>query len=146
MSEPVKPELKQCSRCHSTCTLEHYEKNRKGEWFKLCNSCRTKRRIHDATYRETHREEMNQYQQEYKRTYREKHNDDKQTCPRCNCQFRIVNWTLNKHMKTWSCYKAGLKTETTRKDFYQWVLDNRDNLLPGYKSLIPEAEEYFKEN
>ena len=127
MSEPVKPELKQCSRCHSTCTLEHYEKNRKGEWFKLCNSCRTKNR-------------------EEKNTYREKHDNDKQTCPRCNCQFRIVNWTLNKHMKTWSCYKAGLKTETTRTDFYQWVLDNRDNLLPGYKSLIPEAEDFLKEN
>ena len=39
MSE-IKPELKQCSRCHSNCTLEQYEKNRKGELFKLCNNCR----------------------------------------------------------------------------------------------------------
>ena len=44
MLESVKPELKQCSRCHSTCTIEHYEKNRKGEWFKLCNNCRSKKR------------------------------------------------------------------------------------------------------
>ena len=38
MSEEIKTELKQCSRCHSRVTLEHYEKNRKGEWFKLCNN------------------------------------------------------------------------------------------------------------
>ena len=42
MSE-VKPEIKQCSRCHSICTLEHFEKNRKCEWFKLCNNCRARK-------------------------------------------------------------------------------------------------------
>ena len=51
MSE-VKPELKQCSRCHSTCTLEHFEMNRKGELFKLCNNCRSKKREENNTYRE----------------------------------------------------------------------------------------------
>ena len=40
--EENKPELRQCTRCHSSCTLEHFELNRKGELFKLCNNCRGK--------------------------------------------------------------------------------------------------------
>ena len=32
--------LKQCSRCHSNILLDFFEKNRKGELFKTCNSCR----------------------------------------------------------------------------------------------------------
>jgi hypothetical protein len=40
----VKPDLRKCSRCHSTCSLEHFEINRKGEFYKLCNTCRVKKK------------------------------------------------------------------------------------------------------
>ena len=69
MSE-IKPELKQCSRCHSTCTLEHYEKNRKGEWFKLCNNCRSKNREEKNTYRESRGEAHREKERAYARQYR----------------------------------------------------------------------------
>ena len=75
MSE-VKPELRQCSKCHSTCTLEHFEKNRKGEWFKLCNNCRKGKREYDQLnkeeiwykrreYRETNRDNIKEYNKQY---------------------------------------------------------------------------------
>ena len=57
MSE-IKPELRTCSRCHSTCTLEHFEMNRKGELFKLCNNCRSKKRGENKEYYDNHREEL----------------------------------------------------------------------------------------
>ena len=86
MSE-VKPELKQCSRCHSICTFEHYEKNRKGEWFKLCNNCRSTKREERKEYRDTHREEVLQQKRDYRRynqgkirqanrQYREQHREE----------------------------------------------------------------------
>ena len=33
-------ELKTCSRYRSTTTYDYFSKNRKDEWFKLCNNCR----------------------------------------------------------------------------------------------------------
>ena len=72
MSE-VKPQLRQCSRCHSTCTLEHYEKNRKGEWFKLCNNCRGKSRDYIGEYRDLKGEGSRQKARDYAVQYR-KHN------------------------------------------------------------------------
>jgi len=33
-------EVKRCSRCHSSLLLEYYQKNRKGEYYKTCNTCR----------------------------------------------------------------------------------------------------------
>ena len=75
MSE-IKPELKQCSKCHFTCTLEHYEKNRKGEWFKLCNNCRSRNREEKNTYRELKGEAYREKERAYARQYR-KNNTDK---------------------------------------------------------------------
>ena len=69
-------ELKQCSRCHSKCSLEHFEKNRKGEWFKLCNNCRSKNREHKNEYREVKGEEYRQKERDYAIQYR-KNNPDK---------------------------------------------------------------------
>ena len=44
--------LKTCSRCHSTMLLEFYDKNRKGEYFKLCNNCRRKKKDYADTHKE----------------------------------------------------------------------------------------------
>ena len=68
----VKPELRKCSRCHSTCTLDHYEKNRKGEWFKLCNNCRGKTREIKNEYRELKGEETRQKERDYAIQYKKK--------------------------------------------------------------------------
>ena len=38
-------ELKTCSRCKSTILLKHFEINRKGEYFKLCNNCRSSKHV-----------------------------------------------------------------------------------------------------
>ena len=76
MSE-VQPELKQCSRCHSTCTLEHFEKNRKNEWFKTCNNCRKCKKEYDQQnrddilyrkwiYRENNKDKIREYNKQYK--------------------------------------------------------------------------------
>ena len=70
MSE-VKPELKQCSRCHSNCTLEHFEINRKGELFKLCNNCRNRGRQIKNDYDATHKEENKIKHKEYYESHRE---------------------------------------------------------------------------
>jgi hypothetical protein len=43
MSE-VLVNLRVCSRCHSTVLTEYFEKNRKGQWFRTCNSCRDKKK------------------------------------------------------------------------------------------------------
>ena len=59
-------ELKQCSRCHSKCILEHFEKNRKGEWFKTCNNCRKVNRDSFKNYREEHKEQELQRNRQYR--------------------------------------------------------------------------------
>ena len=71
MSE-VKPELKQCSRCHSTCALEHFEKNRKGEWFKLCNNCRSSKREGNKRYRDNNKDKI----QQSRKTHYENNKDE----------------------------------------------------------------------
>ena len=76
MSEEIKTELKQCSRCHSTVTLEHYEKNRKGEWFKLCNNCRHRKAKENQEYRESKGETYREKERQYAKQYR-KENPDK---------------------------------------------------------------------
>ena len=76
MSEEIKIDLKTCSRCQSTVTLEHYEKNRKGEWFKTCNSCRSRNRIERQEYRESKGEENREKERAYAKQYR-KNNPDK---------------------------------------------------------------------
>jgi hypothetical protein len=38
-----KPELKQCSRCRSKILLSFFDKNRQGEYKKLCKNCSKKK-------------------------------------------------------------------------------------------------------
>ena len=97
MTEDIKPELKQCSRCHSTCTLEFYEKNRKGEWFKSCNNCRNNKKEYRENnkdklklyyehnkesilesrkeYRDTNRDTLREYARTYSQEYRKTHSE-----------------------------------------------------------------------
>ena len=48
--------LKQCSRCHSNILLDFFEKNRKGELYKTCNSCRGINRDAHKQYRDNNTE------------------------------------------------------------------------------------------
>ena len=46
--------------------LEHFEKNRKGEWFKTCNNCRKVNRDSFKNYREEHKEQELQRNRQYR--------------------------------------------------------------------------------
>ena len=79
-------ELKQCSRCHSTCSLAHFDTNRKGEWFKTCNNCgrfSRERQNTTDTIREKQRQNYKlrsdaeiEARREYRRKYREEHKEE----------------------------------------------------------------------
>ena len=115
MSE-VKPELKQCSRCHSTCTLEHFEKNRKGEWFSTCNNCRGKDKEKHKRYYNNHKEDILQKNKIYKQTI-----NPWITCSRCQKEVRSVSF--EKHQNDYLCQVHPLDP---KPDFHEWVYSNPD--------------------
>ena len=102
---------------------EYFEKNRKGEYYKLCNGCRGRGRTNNERFREKHYSHYN-------------------VCEKCNNTYS-VNRGLSTHQRTWLCAKSGLGRESNLEDFYRWVLDNQDNLLSMYKHAVPTAETYF---
>ena len=113
MSE-VKPELKQCSRCHSNCTLENYDKNRKGEWFKLCNNCRGK----GQGWRDNNKDKI----QQYNNTYITKHNPLIE-CSNCKCPVRFQ--IIQDHHKGYQCNVFGMDP---KPDFHEWLFENHSNI------------------
>ena len=144
MSE-IKPELKQCSRCHSYCTLEHYEKNRKGEWFKLCNNCRgIGRQIkneYDATHKEENKLKLKEYYEANKeiliqkqKEYDEKHREEKKQ--------RNRKYTEQNPEKV----KAQRKQyyETHREEISQKRKDKRDKLREKMFQEHPEKREAYE--
>ena len=58
--------LKQCSRCPSNILLEFFERNRKGELYKTCNSCRDINRNAFKQYRENNTEKENERKRQYR--------------------------------------------------------------------------------
>ena len=81
MDDSEKKELRKCSRCKCTVLLETYfSKNRKGEWYKTCDNCRTKRKTLDKATYERNKEKITAQsalyrttpqRQEYMKKYRE---------------------------------------------------------------------------
>ena len=64
-------ELKTCSRCHSTVLEKYFLTNRKGELYKTCDNCRSKRNTdkakeRGAKYRAAHGEENREFWDNYK--------------------------------------------------------------------------------
>ena len=117
-------ELKTCSRCRCTLVLvEYFEKNRKGEYYKLCNGCRGRGRTDNEQFRE-------------------RHYWDYGLCDKCGNKYS-VNRGLSTHQRTWLCAKSELGRDTNLDDFYKWILDNKDNLLSMYQSKVPSAEAWF---
>ena len=90
--------VKQCSRCRCTLLLDQYfEKNRKGEYFKLCNSCRGRGRTENEQFREKH---YNEYR----------------VCDKCGNNYS-VNGGRSTHQRTWYCFKKQLGRESNDDDF-----------------------------
>ena len=118
----VKPELKQCSRCHSTCALEHFEKNRKGEWFKTCNNCRKRNGKDNKTYYNNHKEEL----LDKCRIYKEQHKEETQQRAK---EYREQNQE---------------KIQQSRKTNYE---NNKDEILEKQKNKRDELrEKMFQEH
>ena len=110
MSE-VKPELKQCSRCNSTCTLEHFEKNRKGERFKLCNNCRGK----SKQWRDDNKKKV----QHYNKLYIDKHNPLIE-CSYCKCLVR--HQIMDDHRKGYQCNVFDMDP---KPDYHEWLFEHQ---------------------
>ena len=65
-------------------------------------------------------------------------------CVRCNKMVDKHSEGMSRHMKRWPCVKAGMEGNPGRKEFYEWILNNKDNLLKDYEKHIKNAEAYFE--
>ena len=65
-------------------------------------------------------------------------------CERCNKMVDKHSEGMSRHMKRWPCVKAGMEGNPGRKEFYEWILNNKDNLLKDYEKHIKNAEAYFE--
>ena len=100
--------LKQCSRCHSNILLEFFEKNRKGELYKTCNSCRGINRDANKKYRENNTEELNEKSRQYridnidklKEYDRQRDAIRKKEIIQCECGAFISYGNKTKHKQT----------------------------------------------
>ena len=124
----IKPELKQCSRCHSTCSLEHYEKNRKSEWFKTCNSCRNNKK----EYRNEHKEEIavrakhwrngNKNKVKlYNQVYADRHNPLIE-CSHCKEMVRYK--IIEDHKKSYQCNVFDMDC---KPDYHEWLFEHQNH-------------------
>ena len=135
MSE-VKPELKQCFRCHSNCTLEHYEKNRKGEWFKLCNNCRNRNKKDNKTYYNNHKEEL----LEQHRIYKEEHTEERKQQAK---EYREQNKDKlkQKHKTYYENHKEAILSKHSEREKAKRVARNEQLFQER-----PELREIFRIN
>ena len=100
--------LKQCSRCHSNILLDFFEKNRKGELYKTCNSCRGINRDAIKKYGENNAEELNEKSRQYRinnidkvREYdRQRDAIRKKEIIQCECGASISYGNKTKHKQT----------------------------------------------
>ena len=100
--------LKKCSRCHSNILLEFFEKNRKGELYKTCNSCRGINRDAIKKYRENNTETENVRKMLYRinnidkvREYdRQRDAIRKKEIIQCECGAFISYGNKTKHKQT----------------------------------------------
>ena len=122
----AKPELKQCSRCHSTCALQHFDKNRQGEWFKTCNNCRSNRK----EYRNHHKEEIavmvKQWRNDnkdkvklYNQIYLDRHNPLIE-CSHCKDMVRYK--IIEDHQKGYQCNVFDMES---KPDYHEWLFEHQ---------------------
>lgn len=110
-------QLCKCSRCHSTKLLETYfSKNRKGEYYKTCNSCRTGH---------------NKYNQENKETIKTK----KQVYVHKNKKY-IQNWKQEYYRQNQQ------KIKVQQKERYE---KNKENIQEQAKLYYEQNKERHRE-
>ena len=63
--------LRQCSGCHSIITLEHFNMNRKGEYYMTCNRCCSRRK----EYKEANTEQIKRYNENNKEAIATQHKE-----------------------------------------------------------------------
>ena len=113
--------LRKCSRCHTTKLEEYFAINAKGELFKTCENCRVK-----------------------KQQFRDKPLDEQYSiCEKCGGRFHKVFEGKSRHLKRWPCIKSQMEGNPGKKEFFEWVLENRNNLIRDYQKYISKAEEYL---
>ena len=110
-------ELRKCSRCKSLITLEHYSLNRKNEYFKCCDNCRTK---------------SSKYNQEYRKTW-----DCEIRCDKCG--DRTTKNCKSIHKRRFWCQTYGMNP---RPNFEEWLKEqDYDTLLWEYKKMLEEIRQ-----
>ena len=132
--------LRTCSRCHSTMLLEFYDKNRKGEYFKLCNNCRHKKKEYReenkeeiSEYRDTHKEQIaatcKKYNDEHKLERKEYYDNNYDKimarkdayAAKCranplecsNCGKSVLKYMVARHQATYTCQTFGMENKPT---------------------------------
>ena len=125
MSE-VKAELKQCSRCHSNCTLKHFEKNRQGEWFKTCNNCRKIKQMYYENNKEEILTNVKQWRdsnkdkvKQYNKTSMDRRNPLIE-CPHCKAMIRYQS--MENHKTGYVCNVFDLEP---KPDYHEWLYQNQ---------------------
>ena len=114
-------ELRKCSRCHSIIELSHYSLNRKGEYFKCCDNCRTNNR-------------------EWRREYLPKW-DGETICEHCG--DRTTKSAKSIHKRRYWCKISNLEVKPTFED---WLMKQDYNtLLWEYKKTFEELLNKNKE-
>ena len=123
--------LRKCSRCHSTKLESYFGFNKKGELYKLCDNCRIKR---------------DTYNEKYQAEIRAKPLDEQYyICDKCNSKVHRLNEGMARHHKRWTCVKKQMEGKPGKKEFFEWVVANKNNLLRDYHKYIEEAETYLNE-
>lgn len=120
--------LRTCSGCHSTKLEKYFGTNVKGELYKLCDNCRDRKRDANKKYR------TKVINKPFEEQYR--------ICDRCNAHVHKLTGMPN-HQKTWSCVKTTMEGEPGKKEFYEWILVNKNSLLTIYKVHITEAQKFL---
>jgi len=119
--------LRKCSRCHSTKLESYFSFNKKGELYKLCDICRIKNEKYDLEVKDKPLEEIYY------------------TCEKCNSKVHRLYEGMARHHKRWTCVKKQMEGKPGKKEFFEWVVANQNNLLRDYHKYIEEAETYLKE-
>ena len=135
--------LRKCSRCHATKLEEYFSTNTKGELFKLCDNCRNKKQVYVKEYYDKNKDKFKEY---HERAYDKFIEKPLIQCDRCHGLMYDKKAEITRHRKRWSCVKEGMDGNPGLKEKYQWILENKDDLLNEFKKLIPKAEEYFRDS
>ena len=56
----------------------------------------------------------------------------------------MLSERIARHQKRWSCVKKQMDGNPGKKEFYEWIVANRDNLLRDYHKYIKETKTYLQ--